>query len=260
MVYSNDLEIVFSDSGEGLPIVLLHGLALEKSIWKPLVAAYALQARFITPDLRGHGKTSLGQADGTLGQIADDLLAMLDNLELPQVCLLGHSMGGYIALEFASRYPERLASLILLTSNIRADAPEKQKSRLEDAQKALNGGVPAFAVGMAGRLTKDPFLANQLRAQMETIEPAGLSNILIAIAKRPNQQTLLPKLTVPVLAIAGAEDQISTPAFALEAADLAARGHKLVMPGAGHMPMLENPLALGTAIISFQEYVHESPT
>ena len=254
----NGLEMDLTDSGEGLPIVLLHGLALDKSIWSPLVAAYASQARFITPDLRGHGKTSVGQADGTLGQIAGDLLALLDALDLPKVCLLGHSMGGYIALEFAARYPQRLNSLVLLTSNVRVDAPEKQRSRLEDAQKVLNGGVPAFAAGMASRLTRDPFLADQLRTQMEAIDPAGLSNILIAIANRPDQQALVPKLEVPVLAIAGADDQNSAPAFALEAADLAARGHKVVLPGVGHMPMLENPLALGAAIMSFQEVCHES--
>jgi len=253
----NGLEMDFTDSGEGQPILLLHGLALDKRIWSPVVAAYASQARFITPDLRGHGKSSVGKADGTLGQIADDLLALLDAQDLPKVCLLGHSMGGYIALEFAARYPQRLASLVLLTSNIRADAPEKQKGRLEDAQKVLDGGVPAFAAGMASRLTRDPFLADQLRTQMETIDPAGLSNILIAIANRPDQRGLLPTLKIPVLAIAGAEDQISAPAFAVEAADLAARGHKLVLPGVGHMPMLENPLALGAAIISFQEVCHE---
>ena len=258
-MHLNDLELDLIDSGEGLPIVLLHGLALEKSIWNSVLTAFSSQARFITPDLRGHGKTSLGQANATLGQIADDLLALLDALDLPKVCLLGHSMGGYIALEFAARYPERLVSLVLLTSNIRADAPEKQQARLLDAQKVLSGGVPAFAAGMAGRLTKDPFLANQFRTQMEVIDPAGLSNILVAIANRPDQRALLPSLNVPVLAIAGAEDQISAPAFALEAADLAVRGHKLVLPGAGHMPMFENPLALGAAIISFQEYCHESP-
>ncbi|HSN93455.1 MAG TPA: alpha/beta fold hydrolase, partial [Anaerolineaceae bacterium] len=123
----SDLDMVFTESGEGLPIVLLHGLALDKSIWSPMVAAYASQALFITPDLRGHGKSAVGQADGTLGQIADDLLALLNALDLRRVCLLGHSMGGYIALEFATRYPERLASLVLLTSNVRADSPEKAK-------------------------------------------------------------------------------------------------------------------------------------
>jgi 3-oxoadipate enol-lactonase len=257
-MHINDLDISFNDSGEGLPIVLLHGLALDKSIWSPVVAAYSTQARFITPDLRGHGETPVGQADGTLSQVADDLLALLDALGLPKVCLLGHSMGGYIALNFAARYPQRLASLVLLASKIRADAPEKQKERLDDAQKVLHGGVPVFAAALAGRLSRDPFLADQLRTRMQGNNPAGLSNILVAIANRPDQQALLPELEVPVLAIAGAEDQISAPAFALEAADLAARGHKLVIPGVGHMPMLENPLAFGAALLSFQEYCHES--
>jgi 3-oxoadipate enol-lactonase len=254
----NDLDISFNDSGKGLPIVLLHGLTLDKNIWSPMVAAYSAQARFITPDLRGHGATTVGKADGTLSQVADDLLALMDALSLPKVCLLGHSMGGYIALNFATRYPQRLASLVLLASNIRADAPEKQKSRLEDAQKVLHGGVPAFAAALASRITTDPFLTDQLQTQMETIDPAGLSNILIAIANRPDQRALLPKLELPVLAIAGTEDKIATPALGLEAADLAARGHKLVIPGVGHMPMLENPLTLGAALLSFQEYCHES--
>lgn len=253
----NDLDLSFIDHGEGLPIVLLHGLALDKHIWDPVIETFQAQARFIAPDLRGHGMTSLGQADATLGQIADDLLALLNTLDLEKVCLVGHSMGGYIALEFAARYSGRLSSLVMLTSNLRADAPEKKKGRLEDAQKALHGGVPAFAEVMASRLTKDPALTDQLRAQMETIQPAGLANILIAIANRPDQQALLPKLSVPVLAIAGEEDQIATAALALEAANMASRGHKLLLPGVGHMPMLENPLAFGAALLSFQEYCHE---
>jgi pimeloyl-ACP methyl ester carboxylesterase len=253
----NDLELNFTDRGEGLPIVLLHGLALDNRIWNHVIETYASQARFISPDLRGHGKTSLGQADATLGQIADDLLAFMNALNLSKVCLLGHSMGGYIALEFAARYPQRLSSLVLLTSNVRADAPEKKKGRLEDAQKVLNGGVPAFAASMASRLTKNAALADQLRAEMEGMNPAGLSNILIAIANRLDQQALLPKLKVPVLAIAGAEDQISSVTLGLEAANLAKHGHKLLLPGVGHMPMLENPLAFGAALLSFQEYIHE---
>lgn len=248
-----DLEMSFTDCGGGRPIVLLHGLALEKNIWNPVIEAFSNQARFIAPDLRGHGSTSLGQADATLSQIADDLLAMLDALGLDKVCLVGHSMGGYIALNFAARYPQRLASLVLVTSNVRADAPDKRKRRLEDAQRVLNGGIPAFAATMASRLTKDPRLVSQLRIQMESICAPGLSNILVAIANRPDRQELISKLEMPILAIAGAEDQISSVSVALEAGNLAIRGHKLALPSVGHMPMLENPLALGAALLSFLE-------
>ncbi|MEA4811068.1 MAG: alpha/beta hydrolase [Anaerolineaceae bacterium] len=256
----NDLEMAYADCGKGEAILLLHGLALEGRIWRPMIEAYESQVRFIAPDLRGHGMSSVGEADGSLLQIAEDVKALLDALGIEKVCMLGHSMGGYIALAFAKAYPERLDSLVLLTSNVRADSPEKRAARLREAEDPSPHGMAVFAQSLAKRLSSDPTLAEQLEDQMRQMKPRGLANILKAIAMRPSQEELVSNLEIPVLAIAGAEDKISSPAVALEAAWLAKHGHQLILPKAGHMPMLEAPHALGAAIIAFMECKYEPET
>ena len=76
----NGIEMYYEVLGEGKPIVLLHGLALDHSIWKEVVNAYSNQAKFIVPDLRGHGNSQTGDGDGTIEQFADDVLALIDLL------------------------------------------------------------------------------------------------------------------------------------------------------------------------------------
>lgn len=100
--------------GAGKPIVLLHGLGLTHTIWQNIAGLYKEQAQFILPDLRGHGGSELGAGDGTIEQYADDLLELLDKLNLGKVVLGGHSMGGYVALAFADKYPERVAGLVMI--------------------------------------------------------------------------------------------------------------------------------------------------
>ena len=90
----NDLDMHFEIRGSGKPVILLHGLALDHSIWLGMAETYSDQAQFIIPDLRGHGRTSLGNADATLEQFADDVLRLADHLGHEQFTLAGHSMGG----------------------------------------------------------------------------------------------------------------------------------------------------------------------
>ena len=151
----NDIAMDYKVLGSGKPIVLLHGLALDASIWSEVVRLYEDQAQFILPDLRGHGKSETGNANGSLEQFADDLKQLLDNLDFEKVSLVGHSMGGYISLAFAEKYPERLDNLIMLTSNARADDDDKRKGRLADAEKVLQEGSRFLAEGMAPKLSKN---------------------------------------------------------------------------------------------------------
>ncbi len=115
--------------GTGKPIVLLHGLGLNHSIWQNIAGLYKEQAQFILPDLRGHGGSELGAADGTIEQYADDIVELIDKLGLEKVVLGGHSMGGYVALALAEKYPERLAGLVMIATNAGEDSlPEKRSA------------------------------------------------------------------------------------------------------------------------------------
>lgn len=246
----NDITIHFEDHGEGKPIVLLHGLALDGSLWDEVVALYSDQARFIVPDLRGHGKTNTGDADGSLEQFADDLCALVDDLKLEKFTLAGHSMGGYVALVFAEKYPERLNGLIMVTSNARSDTPEKQETRHADAELVTSAGMAAISETMAQKLTAPVNLRRQIIPIIENTDPRGFANVQHAIAWRKNQLSQIKDLDIPLLAIAGSDDQLMKPEVAYEMAHASKSGSVVVLPGTGHLPMLEEPFTLGALMVS----------
>lgn len=248
-----DLEMFYETRGTGKPIYLLHGLALDHSIWLEMADLLEDQAQFIIPDLRGHGRTPLGNADGTLEQFAEDVLQLADQLGHDQFILAGHSMGGYISLALAEMYPERLAGLVMVTSNARADSPEKREGRLQDANRALVEGTQSMASTLIQRMMPDGEFAQPDEHMCEVVlnSPAeGFANVQTAIATRPNRLEVVQSLTCPVLAIAGGKDQILPVEIALEPARHAPDGRVVCLPGVGHMPMIEVPYTLGALLVS----------
>ncbi len=248
----HDIDMSFDDCGQGKPVVLLHGLALDGSIWKEMVNLYEDQARFIVPDLRGHGSTICGDANGSLEQFADDLFELVNYLQVERFTLVGHSMGGYIALSFAEKYADKLDGLVMVTSNARSDSSEKRESRIAEADDAMRSGMTALADSMAHKLTKSTDVMNLVLPILEKTDPKGFANVQRAIASRRNRFTLLKGLEIPLLAVAGSEDQLMKADACFEMAEAAKLGRSVVLPGVGHLPMLEEPLALGALIVSME--------
>lgn len=249
----NDLDMHFEIRGSGKPIFLLHGLALDHSIWLEMADYFGDQAQFIIPDLRGHGCTPLGIADSTLEQFAKDVLQLADHLGHKKFTLAGHSMGGYIALALAEMHPERLAGLAMVTSNARADSPEKRESRLEEAKRVLLEGTQSIGNTLIQRMMPDGEFAQPDEHMCEVVlnsSATGFANVQNAIANRPNRLAVVKSLTCPVLAIAGGKDQILPVEIALEPARNASNGRAVYLPGVGHMPMIEVPFTLGALLVS----------
>lgn len=246
----NGIRIHYEEYGQGKPVVILHGLALDGSIWDEVVRLYSDQARFIVPDLRGHGKTNTGDANESLEQFADDLLTLVNHLQLEHFTLVGHSMGGYISLVVAEKYPERLDGLVMVTSNARSDSSEKREARFTEAELANQSGMGAIAETMAQKLTTRTELRQRIIPTIRNTDPQGFANVQYAIASRRNQLGLLQKQEIPLLAIAGSDDQLMKPEVVFEMAQAGKYGKAVVLPGVGHLPMLEEPLALGALIVS----------
>jgi 3-oxoadipate enol-lactonase len=244
------IEVELEIMGEGRPILLLHGLGLDHSIWLPMASLYQDQAMFIMPDLRGQGKSELGVGDGSLEQQADDMAAVLDCMRVEKAVLAGHSMGGYLALAFAERHPERLAALILVTSHTGADDEDKKQGRIRDAERIPHCGTREFAAGLAPRLSADADLVKRMQKIIVATPPDGLANVLRAIAARPDRTELFKQLDKPVMFIAGAQDQIVKVTTAKELHRAKPSLRMAILPDAGHMPMLESPLACGALIVS----------
>ena len=253
IAHLNDIDMFYTVRGSGRPVYLLHGLALDHSIWLEMADYYADQAQFIIPDLRGHGCTPLGNADASLEQMANDVIQLADHLGLQKFTLAGHSLGGYIALALAEAHPERLAGLVTVTSHARADSPDKLESRYEQVRQARLEGIKAMSEDLIERMMPEGELAlpdEHMCEVVSTSSAEGFVNVQEAMAKRPNRLDVLRSLNCPVLAIAGGKDRILPKEIALEVAENAKQGRGVCLPEVGHLPMLEVPYTLGALLVS----------
>lgn len=253
IAHLNDIDMFYLVRGKGRPVYLLHGLALDHSIWLEMVDTYADQVQFVIPDLRGHGCTPLGDADASLEQIAKDIIQLADLLGHQKFTLAGHSLGGYIALALAEAYPERLQGLVTVTSHARADSPEKLENRLVQARQASFEGIKVMSDELIERMMPEGELAQPDEHMCEVVSNSsaeGFINGQNAMAKRPDRLHVLRSLPCPVLAIAGEKDRILPKAIALEVAENAQQGRAVCLPEVGHLPMIEVPYTLGALLVS----------
>ncbi len=240
--------------GAGPAVLFIHGYPLDRTIWQHQMAELD-GFRRIAPDLRGMGRSDAPDLGYSMATYAEDLAGLLEVLGEETVVLCGHSMGGYVALEFLRRHPDRVRGLVLVDSKAEADSPEGRKAR--DAQLALvrDAGLTALADQMAPKLLAEgapAALLDQVRAMILASPLPGVAGALGAMRDRADSRVLLPELgRLPVLVISGDGDAL-IPASAAEALADAIPGASLeIIAGAGHLPMLEQPEAVTAALHRF---------
>ncbi|WP_251095504.1 alpha/beta hydrolase [Streptomyces sp. Caat 7-52] len=243
----------------GVPVVLLHALSLHAGMWRE--PADALRARghsVLAVDQRGFGTAALGTAGPSLDVVADDLARTLDDNGVDRAVLVGSSMGGYTAMAFLRRHPDRVAGLALLAARATADSPEAAARRhrfadlvqQEEPRRQLLAQTSPVLVGATTRATRPEVLARVL-ADVEAADPAALAWAQRAIAARPDSTDVLRTARVPALVIAGAEDELVAAPESRHVADTLPYGRLVTVPGAGHLPPLETPGAVTDALHTF---------
>jgi len=245
------------DHGEGVPLLLLHGFPLAMAMWDPIRPGLAGVARVITPDLRGFGASDKPTGDYSMVSLAEDVLRLIDALGIGKVVLGGHSMGGYVALQFAAAHADRLAGLVLVDSRAEADPPEG-RTRREAAIERIGrdggaGFLDDFVPNLIAASTREraPRLLAELRAIAAEVPDHVLIGCLRGMMERPSSLDLLASITVPALVIVGADDEITPPAAAQAMATRLPHATLAVIPGAGHTPSVERPLPTAEVIIAF---------
>ncbi|KAA5820858.1 alpha/beta hydrolase [Algibacter amylolyticus] len=123
------INIFFTDQGKGNTVVFLHGFLENASMWQPFTPILSQNNRVITIDLLGHGKTGCLGYVHSMELMAEAVQAVLTHLKVSQFYIIGHSMGGYVALAFAEKNPAALKGLCLMNSTPNEDTPEKKKNR-----------------------------------------------------------------------------------------------------------------------------------
>jgi pimeloyl-ACP methyl ester carboxylesterase len=250
-IHVNGFDLAYEVIGQtGQAIVLIHGSALNRTIWRTVATKYLGNHRVILLDLRGHGESDAPPGDYLMSQMAEDVARLLEFLEISKAVICGHSMGGYVVLSFAELFPGRLSGLGLITTRASADSEEKRSGRYQMAEQVRQQGSRALAESLAPRLSNHGDIIQAASDMIANTNPQGTIGSTIGMAKRPDYWDLLPEIDVPALVVAGEEDQVINVADSRKMAETLPDGQFLSIPGAGHMPMLEKPELLGEGLVS----------
>jgi pimeloyl-ACP methyl ester carboxylesterase len=244
--------------GSGPPVVLLHGFPFNRSLWREQAEALRDRYRVITPDLRGHGETiATGELIFTMDEMAQDVAALLEHLQIDRAAIGGLSMGGYVALAFYRRFPLRVRTFILADTRPQAETDEARAHRETQAQKALTEGMEAIADAMMpklfshGTLAERPQIVARVREMITSNKPEAVAATQRGMAARTDHTQLLPRIIAPTLILVGSEDRITTPEDA-ELMHREIRGSRLeTIKGAGHVSNLEQPEQFNRALRAF---------
>jgi pimeloyl-ACP methyl ester carboxylesterase len=252
------LTLAYDDRGTGAPLVLLHAFPLDRRMWQPQIGPLSSVARVLAVDLPGFGESTAGRGPFTIDSAADAVLDFLDAIGVPgRVVLGGLSMGGYVALAFARRHPDRLAGLVLADTRSEPDDPAGKAKRDEMIALANSAGAAAVIDQMLPRMLGEPAqrtrpeVADTVRGIASRQSGEAVAAALAALRDRPDATVALGRVTVPTLVLVGEHDAITPPAVAQSLAGKIAGSKPVTIPGAGHLSNLENPDAFTAAVREF---------
>lgn len=247
-----------SDTEKGdCAIVLIHGYLESLDVWDDFTKLLAPHARVVAIDLPGHGISEVKGEVHTMSFLADVVYGAMQVLGVDKVLIVGHSMGGYVALEFINRHPEAAAGIVLLHSGPNPDNEEKRANRLREIALIEAGKKELIArafphVGFA------PQNRERLAAEIEDLseqiiltEDEGIIALLRGMSEREDLNDMLRKSKVPQMAILGRHDEY----IPQSAGDALAANHpqmKIVwLENSGHMGFVEEPELTAEAILGF---------
>ncbi len=242
--------------GDGPPLLLLSGLGAKGTSWRPFLGSAARHFCVLTLDNRGAGAAAAARPGLTIRDLALDVIALLDHLELERVPVVGRSMGGMIAQELALLEPARIERLVLASTTGRCDA--HLAAIFEHWARLAEAGVPARlrhhasmlwclgSAAMADRELVEPYL----RARLAGDRPADYAHQARACAAH-DALDRLRTLHVPALVVAGTDDRLMPPAHAHALAAALPLARLARVPGAGHMAYLEAPAAFAREVLEF---------
>ncbi|WP_144795007.1 alpha/beta fold hydrolase [Kocuria palustris] len=254
---AEDTVIACTDEGSGPVIVLLHGHAYDRSMWNAQIPALVEAGwRVIAPDLRGFGDSSVTPGIVYTEEFSDDLEALLQRLGIERAVVLGFSMAGQVAMEFAAQHGERLRGLVICDTVPEAEDLAGRRRRNVGADGILSDGMEAYAEKVLGAMVSQqtiderPEAAEAVRRMIAEAPADGSAAAMRGRADRRDFTELLPAVEIPALVVVGSEDAFDGGAGARMAAALP-QGRLITIPGVGHTPPMEAPEEFTAALLGF---------
>jgi len=259
----NDTTIYFEDSGDSAktPVVFVHGFPFSSAMWSDQLKFIGRNFRTIAYDLRGLGKSAIGDGQYTIENHVNDLLALLDHLNIPQAIVVGFSMGGYITLRALERHPDRFLAVALCDTRCEADDNAGRIKRANAATMVKKEGAAEFAKTFVPAVFSPNSIKNntaavaEINALINATAPVAIAGNLIAMAARTDTSAELSKIAVPTLIMVGELDTVTPPQAARYMYDNIADAELQLIPDAGHMSNMENPPIFNSHLMDFLERV-----
>ena len=235
----NGIELAYERRGKGTPLALLHGYPIDHHLWDSIAPLLEGEFDLILPDLRGFGQSTTVDTPYTMNDIASDIAGLLDKLGIQKASIAGHSMGGYVALAFLKKHPDRVNGLGLVATQTPADPPDRKEGRYKTATEVAEKGIAVVVDAMTPKFTNNEALQVSARASMEKQRPSAYIGALKAMAERFDTTPVLAETRIPIVIVHGDADSLIPVDRAREAKSAAPRAHFVELKGVGHLPMLE---------------------
>lgn len=253
-VETDGATLSYETAGQGTALVLLHGLGGDRHVWDEDAPCFAAHHQVVRPDLRGFGDSAKPPGPYSTEMYARDLLAVLDACEIGTAHLLGISMGGVVAQRFALDFPERVRSLILISTSSEvgpqataswrrlADRIESRgfDERSADASRAVS---TAFAA-------RHPDTVAELARRNAACDPRAYAAAARAVSDY-HFTAEIDRLTMPVLILQGLDDQLTPPGGAVKMSRALRYARLLMVAEAGHNLPLEQPVLFRQTVSGF---------
>jgi len=244
MILHKGRSLFYRSLGEGKPVILLHGFAEDGEIWSSQVTYLQESFRLIIPDLPGSGKSEFND-DVSMEAMAEAVNAVVAEEKITEVIIIGHSMGGYVTLAYAEKFPDMVKAFGLFHSTAYADSEDKKATRIKNITFIESHGSSEFlkqsVPGLFSSDFKDmhPEIIARLIGRYKAFDPRSLAAYQQAMIHRTDKTDVLKKSTKPVLFIMGKHDNAVPFNDSLRLCHLSALSYIHILEQSGHMGMLE---------------------
>lgn len=250
---------IFSqEKGSGKPVLLIHGFPFHQGLWEGYTIKLSDEFRVITIDLPGFGKSPLLKTPFSVDQVADALLGFLEEKSLSGVAIVGHSLGGYVALSMVKKKPELFSALVLFHSTAYADSAEKKESRTKVVDFVKKNGALPFTTGFIPPLFADPGHP-AIQTVTAIASQAGAEAVIgysLAMKDRQDHIKTLESFENPTLFLAGKNDPGIPADSIVKQARHCQKPEIHIFDQVAHMGMFEKPEETSFKIKDFLSKSH----
>ncbi len=268
-ILSKDLDmdnlLNFTSSGKGKTIVFLHGFCESSEIWEPFVQPFTKDYHIVCIDLSGHGKSIGLGTSTTIEGMAELVNKTIVSVTSDKFILVGHSLGGYVTIAYAEKFPETLAGFCFFHSSAYSDAPDKKENRNKTAEYVKKHGVEAFSNPFVpglffGRrkeeLNESISFATKIALKMKA---ENIVNTILAMRDRKERINVLEETILPVAFIVGKDDTAVPFEKSLAQCHLPKQSSVLFLAQTGHMGMFERKIECTLFLKGFFDQVFANP-